>query len=100
MTDPPNEPHDVIEYPGSYISRLIESCEIYKFHPLVPWARTNAIDGIIHCMEQQVDPAAANTFFSFRNPQLTAFRETATEPGGSTQRQDVRRLWLWNLYRQ
>ena len=103
VTDPAyDEPHDLVYYPASYVADLIRTCEDYPTLSgfTYGYARPNGIDGILWCMEQQVDVSAANVYFPYRSPQYTAFRESAFEPGGPTQQADVRRFWLWDLFHQ
>jgi hypothetical protein len=97
ITDPKNEPHDSTAYPGSYVANLIRTCEII-FGGVAIWNRTDALDGIIYCMEQTVVPSHEDNFFRIRSSDPWAQREVATEPGGATQTANVRRIWLRNLY--
>jgi hypothetical protein len=94
---------DVIQYPGSYMAQLIETCE--EFSGLsaitVGWNRARGVDAIIYCMERFLDPQVRTAYFFAGNDRLIYdFREGATEPGGTTQASDVRRAWLHNLYMQ
>jgi hypothetical protein len=107
VTDPvgsgPEADWDVIQYPGTYISELIQTCE--ELSGVAPqylsWNRAMGVDAIIYCMERYIDPEAKFNYFGDGNNRIIwDFREGATEPGGASQASDVRRCWKHNLYMQ
>lgn len=98
LTDPPNEVHDVVQYPGSYVAGLIRDCDRRTF---LAWSGADGIDVIIYCAELAahigIDPLTRSRLPA-RSPAIAQVREQQTEPGGPTQKADVSRLWRWNLY--
>jgi hypothetical protein len=107
ITDPaggtgPEAAWDGIQYPGSYIAQLVQTCEELSTFPSgTGWARARGIDAFVYCMERVVDPEMRSAHFMEGNSRFVwDFREGATEPGGATQASDIRRLWLHNLYMQ
>lgn len=61
LTDPANEPHDSMNYPGSYVGAIFNSCLTYSIG-----LSANGIDHIIYCLENQVDPAVVQNYFPAR----------------------------------
>lgn len=95
LTDAANEPHDVVQYPGSYLAEVFQTCKAYDPIP----RRANGIDHLVYCMENQVDPVVTQTYFPTRGTPPYAFLESASEPPGWSS-SDVRTLWEANLYGQ
>lgn len=91
ITDPPNEPHDVVQYPGTYLVEIINTCEVRIAGNF--W-RPQSINGFIYCMEQAADPAN----FPYLGT-VEGQREGAIEPPGWSQNA-IRSLWRRNLFNQ
>jgi hypothetical protein len=105
VTDPvgtgPEAAWDVIHYPGTYISELIQTCDEFSGLSMPSWNRAMGVDAIIYCMERNLDPDIRSAHFMTGNYRfIWDFREGANEPGGATQASDVRRCWKHNLYMQ
>jgi hypothetical protein len=103
LTDPANEPHDTVHFPGSYLSQVFQSCRWH--HSSYGWKIVNGIDQLIWCFEKGVDGAAASTHFSVRLTDATypvhatAYSQTSIQPGGWSQ-VAVRTVWRKNLFNQ
>jgi hypothetical protein len=103
LTDSDGEAHDQAAYPGWYLSQVIRTCEVYQRISFVNiWTRARGVDHLVHCLENQIDPAVtgSSTYFVTRSPDPTNWRESASEPYGSWNRWHIRSLWLRNLYGQ
>jgi hypothetical protein len=101
LTDPVggsgSELGDTMQYPGSFVADLINSCVVYQSSV---WRRPNGIDHLILCLENQVDYNFMTGYFPERSPSYaTAQSNGASAPSGFSV-SAVRALWLWNLYRQ
>lgn len=92
ITDPANEPHDNVEYPGNYLSQVIESCQVREGSN---WIQANGIDHIITCLEEQI-PDYSN-YFDTRLTIPNNFNVTSAKPSGWSQ-SDIESLWEHNLY--
>jgi hypothetical protein len=88
LTDPANESHDNLNFPGSYVADIIETCE-------VDGARADGIDQIITCLQKST--VNYNDYFPNRSLTSSGWTEGATEPSG-WDRTDIRKLWYMNLY--
>lgn len=91
ITDPANESFDNLNLPGSYISDIIETCEVDAYG----WRRGDGIDHLVACFEQVI-PDYSN-YFTNRTTVPTNFRESITEPSGWNAT-EILRLWRRNLY--
>lgn len=92
LTDPANESHDQVQYPGSYVADIIRTCK-------TPVYRANGVDHLVYCFEQIVDSAISSSYFRTRSSPPSSISESATEPAGWS-RSAIRTLWLRNLYGQ
>lgn len=87
---------DGLQYPGSYIAAVMESCEVRQGSS---WLRANGVDHLTYCFEDQVDSAVtgSGTYFPTRSTDPNDQRSTASKPGGWAAG-DVRGLWTEILY--
>jgi hypothetical protein len=94
ITDPKNEPHDSVHYPGSYVAQVISSCR-------ADGDPANGIDHIVYCFEEQIDPlvAGSSIFFPTRSQPPSTFSVVAQKPWDWSA-SALRDLWTWNLYGQ
>ncbi|MGH7468597.1 MAG: hypothetical protein ACRENP_11605 [Longimicrobiales bacterium] len=95
LTDPANETHDDVQFPGSYIASLIETCSVNYGGGSEPGT---GVDHFIRCLEKQLDSGISSLFWP-RTATPTSYSESATEPG-SWNLTKIRTLWLKNLYDQ
>jgi hypothetical protein len=103
LTDSDSETHDLTAYPGSYVSQVIRTCEVYRrISWISTWVRATGVDHLTYCFENQVDPAVtgSSVYFTTRSPDPTGQRESAAEPFGSWNRWNIRTVWLRDLYGQ
>jgi hypothetical protein len=90
-----NEPWDRAQYPGSYVGSVIKSCSVQAGI----WAPADGVDHLAYCFEQQVDPSVRLSFFPTRAAPPTAESQSAVTPA-TWSRDDIRALWLRDLYNQ
>lgn len=95
VTDAANETHDDVAYPHSYVADILRTCEVGDGTTVL---HADGIDHAIRCFEKQVDNTI-NSYFYTRDPASTTYSESATEPG-SWNLNDIRQLWLKDLYDQ
>jgi len=90
------ETHDSTSYPGLYVAKLLETCEVYVSST---WIQNRGVDHLAYCAETQVDTAITNSavFFTTRSTDPTNQRESATEPTGWSATK-IRASWQENLY--
>lgn len=81
---------------GPYLANLIHGCHS-QFQGLF-YEQASSVEGIVYCMEKQVDPWVRASFF------LTGFdvsgQSSATARPASFTMNHVRRLWMLHLYHQ
>lgn len=51
LTDPTDEAHDLVEYPGSYVADIIETCYVNTTDSGI--IRADAVDHLITCFEHR-----------------------------------------------
>lgn len=90
LTDPANESHDNVDYPGSYVADVIKTCE-------VDGDRADGIDHLIACFQREIPSYAG--YFETRDDPPSSFSESASEPSGWNHT-DIIKLWRENLYRE
>jgi hypothetical protein len=94
-----NGDDDGVQFPGRYVADIIRTCQVQ----VIPFkgVRAIAIDQLIYCFENTVDPAIANSSFYFPHKinQVTQEFEGATEPSGWS-KSVIRALWTRDLYGQ
>lgn len=92
--DDGGEIHDRVDYPGSYVSQIMETCRN-------PDTRADGMDFIVYCFEQGIrEEVVSHTnpeFFSVRVQNPLFATESATEPS-AWRLADIRDVWLHNLY--
>lgn len=94
ITDPANETHDAAQWTGSYLPRLIGTCEWREFFGV--YLRASGIDHVTYCLEQEVDAFAANLHAAERITP-TDWRHSATVPPSWSQAV-ARPLWHTNIF--
>jgi hypothetical protein len=91
-----DEAFDSVQYPTSYIADVWRTCNTH-FAPFPSgWQRASAIDHMIYCFEQTVDPVATAYF---RGALFDGEAELATEPSGWSQ-SAIRSIWKADLFNQ
>jgi len=91
LTDPANETHDQVDYPGEYVAEIIETCTVSASLS----QRANGVDHLIACFQQSI-PNYSIYFPNRVNPP-SDFQEGASEPSG-WDAGDIDLLWKTNLY--
>lgn len=91
LTDPANEPHDQVDYPGEYVAEIIETCTVSA--PLAQ--RADGIDHLIACFQQSIPNYSI--YFPNRDNPPSDFQEGASEPSG-WDANAIDLLWKTNLY--
>lgn len=92
VTDPANEAHDTMAYPGSYLRTVMTSCSVFKSGT---WFHAYRISHLIDCMENSLSPTAQSFFPT--DGGWTAYTESATEPSGWSA-SAIRTNWRKNLF--
>jgi hypothetical protein len=97
MTDPANEPHDVVQYQGSYVATSMRDCRVTSAPgtSLPP----SGTDHLVHCFERVIDPVVQANYFTSRDPSERAYAIAANvvTPAG-WERSRIRTAWKKNLY--
>lgn len=92
--DDGGETHDRIDYPGSYVSQIMETCSNLD-------GRADGMDFIVYCFEQGIrEEVVSHTnpeFFFARDQNPIFAAESATEPS-AWRLADIRDVWLHDLY--
>jgi len=88
LTDPADESHDNLNFPGSYVADIIETCKVNG-------VRADGVDQLITCFQKYT--VNYNDYFPNRSSTPWGWTEGATEPLGWN-RTDIRKLWYMNLY--
>ncbi len=94
VADPANEVHDGAHWTGTYLPRLVGTCEWLEFFGA--WLRATGIDHITYCLEQDIDPFAANLHATERITPA-GWRHSATTPP-SWSKALARPLWYTNIF--
>ena len=89
------EGFDGAQWNGSYLPRLVGTCE-YWDHLYNAYFRATGIDHITYCLEQDIDPFAAN-LYAFERITPTGWRHSATLPG-TWSKAVARPLWYTNIF--
>jgi hypothetical protein len=95
LTDPANEAHDQVQYPGTYIAGILRTCDVAP--KTGGYFDRNRLEHVIYCLERQVD---ASVRPRFTDPWILSIgfqRESAVEPP-TWSRPAIRTLWMRNLY--
>lgn len=95
ITDAANEGHDSLGLSGQYVGDVMSSCMVW----IGNWESQRAIDHLVYCMENQVDPWIAQSGYFPASDRPSLQSENASEPGGWSPGA-IRALWLHNLYGQ
>jgi hypothetical protein len=98
ITDAANEGHDTIQLPGQYVGDVMSTCDVWV-QSLGNWVHSRAIEHLVYCSENQIDPWIAQNNYFPTSWRPSAQRESATEPPGWSPGA-IRALWLRNLYGQ
>jgi len=94
LTDPANEPHDAIQYPGSYITAIFKTCDVAG--QSTGYFDRSSIEHVIYCLERNVD-VSVRPLFTGRLFNIVFQRESAIEPP-TWNLAAIRALWRRNLY--
>jgi hypothetical protein len=90
-----DEGFDAVQYPASYIADVWRTCDAHLYFPS-SWGSASAIDHMIYCFEQTVDPTVTSYF---RGSLYDGEAEAATEPP-SWNRSAIRTIWKADLFNQ
>jgi hypothetical protein len=93
IVDPANEGHDGAQWVGSYLPRLVGTCEWSGFFGT--FARASGIDHVTYCLEQAIESFATNLYAGRVVP--TGWRHSAVVPG-TWSKAVARPLWYTNIF--
>jgi hypothetical protein len=104
LTDPKNESHDNLDFPGRYVADVLGTCGGQANGG--GFYEANGADHLVACLQLQTPPYSekydgTNYYFGTRSYSLRAdgyVTEDADEPSGWN-RPDIRELWHYTLYK-
>ena len=105
LTDPKNESHDDLNFPGRYVADVIGSCGGQANDG--GFCEANGVDHLIACFQLKSPPYGqtydgTNYYFGTRSYDLRAdgyVTEDAREPSGWN-RSDINKIWRYTLYEE
>jgi hypothetical protein len=87
ITDPANETHDAVSYPGSYVADIIRTCRAVRTTTPTYNILNDGVDHLTYCFQQAV---LGTNLFPTRASPPQSFQEQAAEPAGWSQSALVR----------
>lgn len=94
LTDPANETHDKLDFPGRYVGDIIRTCR-WEYAGWLTF-RATGVDHLIMCMQRST-PNYSKYFQQRGGAVPTSYSEGASEPSGWS-RDEIRRIWREDLY--